>query len=70
MSFVPKVISGGKTGRRRSTRRAQRKLGYSELIDINRLSQAFFRIQSNESRQKIIALIEDIAETERLHDGL
>jgi hypothetical protein len=60
---VPKIIAGGKSATRedRQTTRASR----YEIIDINRLSQAFFRIQSVEVRERIISLIEEIAENER-----
>ena len=61
MSFVPKVIPGGRTtdeGALRPARTAH------EMIDINRISQAFFRIQSNEIRQRIVALIEEVADSQ------
>jgi hypothetical protein len=64
LSFVPKIIAGGKAADRQAARPAPAKLGRAEIIDINRLSQAFFRIQSTDLRQRIIALIEEIAETE------
>jgi len=64
VSFVPKVIPGGKDGRDGTARAPSEKLGYAEIVDINRLSQAFFRIQSGEVRQRLIAFIEDVAEAE------
>jgi hypothetical protein len=65
MSFSPKVISRDEAESKRSCR-ATTGLGYTEMIEINRLSQAFFRIQSIETRQQIITLIEDTAAAERL----
>lgn len=65
MPFVPKIIIGDKLDDERVACQPSRKLGRVEMIDINRLSQAFFRIQSVEMRERILGLIEEVAETEQ-----
>lgn len=64
MSFIPKIISGGKAAGQNAGHSARPKLRHGEIVDINRLSQAFFRIQSVELRERIVTMIEEIAETE------
>lgn len=65
MSFVPKIIQGGKLADPGSARTVPGKIAPSDIVDITRLSRAFFRIQSTEDRLKIIAFIEELAEAER-----
>lgn len=65
MPFVPKIIAGDKLDDEKAVCQHSRKLGRVEMIDINRLSQAFFRIQSVEMRERILGLIEEVAETEK-----
>lgn len=59
MSFVPKVILGG--GSKSDQRRF---VSQEDLLDISQLSRAFFRIRSPELRSRVVAFIEDVAETE------
>lgn len=66
MSFLPKVISRNEVEEKRDCR-APMGLGYFEMIEINRLSQAFSRIQSIETRQQILSLMEEIAMAERMN---
>jgi hypothetical protein len=65
MSFVPKIIPGGKSIGRRPVRAEPKKIEQSDIVDITRLSRAFFRIRSIEDRLKIIAFIEELADAER-----
>jgi hypothetical protein len=65
MSFVPKIIPGGKSVGREPSRVERKKIEQSDIVDITRLSQAFFGIRSIEDRLKIIAFIEELAEAER-----
>jgi hypothetical protein len=65
MSFVPKIIPGGKSASQKPVRAAPRKIEQSDIVDITRLSRAFFGIRSIEDRLKIIVFIEELAEAER-----
>ena len=68
MSFVPKVILGGKVADERS-HSPKANVERDRIVDINRLSQAFFRIHSIEDRLKILTFIEEVAESQYFEHG-
>ena len=61
MSFVPKVILGGKTI---DAKPARARHTHGDMTEINRLSQAFFRIRCNELRQRVIVFLEEVADAQ------
>lgn len=61
MSFVPKVILGGKAI---DEKPEAPRHSHADMIDINRLSQAFFRIRCNDLRQRVIVFLEEVADAQ------
>jgi len=61
MSFVPKVILGDKAINEKPE--APRH-SHNDMIDINRLSQVFFRIRCNDLRQRVIVFLEEVADAQ------